>query len=379
MAENTLQAPVDISDPDAVENKVFVASQYTLMWWRFRKHKLALISAIIIFTIYMIALFAEFLAPYDANFYSSRHQYAPPQRIYLIDDEGRLNLHVRNLTSELNPESLRREYVQDPEDIVPLRFLVKSEPYKLFGLLNWDVKFIGPEDPEARVYLLGADRLGRDMLSRLIYGTRLSMSIGLVGVFISLILGIILGGISGYFGGTVDNLIQRLIEFVMSMPSIPLWLGLSAAMPPQWSIIQVYFVITIILSLRGWTGLARVVRGRFLSLREEEFVMAAKLDGSKRMRIILLHMLPSFYSHIIASLTLAIPTMILAETALSFLGLGLRPPAVSWGVLLQEAQNVRSVITAPWLLAPALAVITAVMAFNFLGDGMRDAADPYAR
>jgi len=229
------------------------------------------------------------------------------------------------------------------------------------------------------MYLLGADRLGRDVFTRLIYGTRISMTLGLVGVIISLSLGIVLGGISGYFGGWMDIVIQRVIEFIISIPSIPLWLGLSAALPRHWSPVQVYFAITLILSLRGWTGLARVVRGRFLSLREEEFVMAARLDGSSEMRLILLHMLPSFTSHIIAVVTLAIPGMILAETSLSFLGLGLRAPAVSWGVLLQEAQNVRSVLTAPWLLSPALLVVLAVLAFNFLGDGLRDAADPYSR
>jgi peptide/nickel transport system permease protein len=217
------------------------------------------------------------------------------------------------------------------------------------------------------------------MLSRIIYGTRVSMSIGLVGVTMSLIFGIILGGMSGYYGGTVDNVIQRIIEFIRSVPSIPLWLGLAAALPPDWSSIKRYFAITIILSVIGWTGLARVVRGRFLSLREEDFVMAAKLDGASERSIIYKYMLPSFYSHIIASITLAIPAMILAETALSFLGLGLRPPVVSWGVLLQEAQNVRAVATAPWLLLPAVGVIVAVLALNFFGDGLRDAADPYSR
>jgi peptide/nickel transport system permease protein len=228
------------------------------------------------------------------------------------------------------------------------------------------------------MYLLGADRLGRDVLSRMAHGTRISMSIGLVGVTISLILGIILGGISGYYGGGVDNFIQRVIEFIRSMPTIPLWLGLAAAVPTTWGPLQVYFAITIILSFIGWTGLARVVRGRFLTLREEDFVMAARLDGASQRKIMFRHMLPAFYSHIIASVTLSIPGTILAETSLSFLGLGLRPPVVSWGVLLQEAQNVRSVATAPWLLTPALAVVITVLALNFLGDGLRDAADPYA-
>jgi peptide/nickel transport system permease protein len=229
------------------------------------------------------------------------------------------------------------------------------------------------------MYLLGADRLGRDLLSRLITGTRISMSIGLIGVALSLVLGILLGGLSGYYGGAVDNLIQRLIEFLRSIPSIPLWMGLAALLPLHWPPLRIYFAITIILSLIGWTSLARVVRGRFLSLREEDFIMAARLDGQSEMGIILFQMLPAFTSHIIASITLAIPGMILAETALSFLGLGLREPVVSWGVLLQDAQDIRSIATAPWLLIPAVAVVLAVLTLNFLGDGLRDAADPYAR
>lgn len=383
MVENTIDAAVvNPTEEEIEEHEVFVASQAKLMWWRFRQHKLALVSAVVILLIYMVALFAEFLAPYAPDDFSVPHTYAPPQSLHLFDtSEGYLQFkpHVFGYKSELNPESLKREFTIDESQVVSVRFFAPSEPYKLLGIVPLEVKFIGPSEQGQRIYLLGADRQGRDVLSRMIYGTRLSMSIGLVGVTLSLFLGILLGGISGYFGGVIDNIIQRLIEFIMSLPSIPLWLGLSAALPPEWSIIQIYFVITIILSLRGWTSLARVVRGRFLSLSQEEFVLAAKLDGSPQMRIIWLHMLPSFASHIIASITLAIPGMILAETALSFLGLGLRPPAISWGVLLQEAQNVRSVIMAPWLLAPALAVIASVMAFNFLGDGLRDAADPYAR
>ncbi|MCB0141068.1 MAG: ABC transporter permease, partial [Caldilineaceae bacterium] len=240
-----------------------------------------------------------------------------------------------------------------------------------------NIHLIGPEDPDAPMYLLGADRLGRDLLSRLIYGTRISMTIGLVGVALSFVLGILLGGISGFYGGAIDNLIQRVIEFIRSIPSVPLWMALAAAVPSDWSPLRIYFMITIILSLIGWTGLARVVRGRFLAMRTEDFVMAARLDGSNELRTIWKHMVPSFFSHIIASLTLAVPGMIIAETALSFLGLGLRPPVVSWGVLLQEAQNIRSVATAPWLLIPGLAVVVTVLALNFLGDGLRDAADPY--
>ena len=272
----------------------------------------------------------------------------------------------------------RRTFTVDLTQKTPVGFFVKGDEYKLFGLIPWDVHFIGPLDPEQKMYLMGADRLGRDMLSRMIYGTRISMSIGLVGVVISLILGVLLGGLSGFYGGFVDNAIQRIIEFLRSIPTIPLWMGLAAALPINWPPERVYFGITVIISLIGWTGLARVVRGRFLAMREEEFVMAAELDGANSIRIIMRYMVPSFLSHIIASTTLAIPAMILAETSLSFLGLGLRSPVISWGVLLKDAQSVRSVLQAPWQLWPAAAVVIAVLALNFLGDGLRDAADPYS-
>lgn len=367
---------------DDTKAKVFVASQSKLIWWRFRKHKLALFSGGVLILVYLAVLFAEFLAPFPQERRSVQYSYAPPQslRFFTSSPAGvQFSPHVLGYNSELHPESLRRIFTIDHEKVVPVRFFVEGEPYKLLGFIPAKLRLLGPVNKDDPMYLFGADRLGRDVLSRMIFGTRISMTIGLMGVTISLVLGILLGGISGFFGGAIDLSIQRVIEFIISIPSIPLWLGLSAALPPSWSPIQIYFAITIILSLRGWTGLARVVRGRFLSLREEEFVMAARLDGSSEMRLILLHMLPSFMSHIIATVTLAIPEMILAETSLSFLGLGLRAPAVSWGVLLQEAQNVRSVVQAPWLLTPALGVILAVLAFNFLGDGLRDAADPYAR
>jgi len=365
-----------------MEAQVFVASQWQLMWWRFRKHKLAMASAIITILVYAVAIFAEFLAPFPTGQYAATYTYAPPQRLHLFErtDNGlRFRAHVNGYKVEIDQEALRRTFVVDEESKIDVRFFARGQPYKLAGLIEGDVHLVGPVDKDQPMYLLGADRLGRDLLSRIIYGTRISMSIGLVGVTVSLILGIILGGVSGYYGGTVDNIIQRIIEFLRSIPSIPLWLGLAAALPPDWSPIKIYFSITVILSTIGWTSLARVVRGRFLSLREEDFVMAAKLDGASEMSIILKYMLPSFLSHIIASITLAIPRMILAETSLSFLGLGLRPPVVSWGVLLQEAQNVRAVATAPWLLLAAVPVVVSVLVLNFLGDGLRDAADPYAR
>ncbi len=366
--------------PAADETNVYVASQWQLMWWKFRKHKLAMAGGVVALALYAIALFAEFLAPTDPGLVSARYTYAPPQRIHFIDrtDSGiSLRPYVYDYRVAIDPQALRRTFVIDETKKIPVRFFAQGTPYKLFGLIPGDRHLIGPVESGRPMYLLGSDRVGQDVLSRLIYGTRISMSIGLIGVFISLILGITLGGISGYYGGRIDNAIQRGIEFLISIPRIPLFLGLAAALPQNWSPLRVYFFTILILSIIGWTGLARVVRGRFLSLREEDFVMAARLDGSSEIRVILRHMVPSFASHIIASLTLAIPGTILAETALSFLGLGLRSPINSWGVLLQEAQNIRAVATAPWLLLPGLAVVAAVLSMNFLGDGLRDAADPY--
>ncbi len=357
------------------------AGQWTLMWWRFRKHKVALVSGAIVLLIYLVALFAEFLAPALPDAHARDYLYAPPQKLGLrVETEAgsRWQLHVNGYTVFMNREALRREFTLNPDHIIPVRFFAKGAPYKLWGIFEMERRLIGPVDPSEPFYVFGADRLGRDILSRVIYGTRVSMSIGLVGVFLSLVLGVLLGGISGYFGGPVDEIIQRIIEFLRSIPTIPLWMGLAAAIPRTWSPLQVYFAITVILSLVGWTGLARVVRGRFFSLKTEDFIISARLNGSSQLRIIIKHMVPSFMSHIIASVTLSIPAMIISETSLSFLGIGLRPPVVSWGVLLQEAQNIRSVSAAPWLLmVPAFCVIIAVLTMNFLGDGLRDAADPY--
>lgn len=365
---------------ESAGDRVEVASQWQLMWWKFRKHKPAMVGGIVTILIYLIALFAEFLAPFDTERFSAQHTYAPPTPLHLFEttDAGTtFNPYVNGYTVEIDPVALRRTFVVDESVKHYVNLLVQGESYKLLGFYETDIHLIGPEDPDAPMYLLGADRLGRDLLSRLIYGTRISMTIGLVGVALSFVFGILLGGISGFYGGAIDNLIQRVIEFIRSIPSVPLWMALAAAVPSNWSPLRIYFMITIILSFIGWTGLARVVRGRFLAMRTEDFVLAARLDGSSEIRTIWKHMVPSFISHIIASLTLAIPGMIIAETALSFLGLGLRPPVVSWGVLLQEAQNIRSVATAPWLLIPGLAVVVTILALNFLGDGLRDAADPY--
>lgn len=375
----TITDPVS-DDDETIDSRLAgmeCAGGWRIAWWKFRRHKLAMASGIVVLMIYLVVLFAEFLAPQGAGEYSARYTYAPPQALHLWDENG-FGLHVKDYSVKVNPESLAREFVIDPESRIPVGFFVRGAPYRLWGLIPLDRHLIGPLEQDQPMYLWGADRLGRDMLSRVIFGTRISMTVGLVGVALSLLFGVLLGGISGYYGGRIDTIIQRVIEFLLAIPTIPLWMGLAAAIPPTMPPVQVYFLITIILSLVGWTGLARVVRGRFLALRNEEFVTAARLDGASEVGLILRHMLPSMASHIIAAVTLAIPVMILSETALSFLGIGLRPPVVSWGVLLQEAQNIRTVATAPWLLLPGAAVIISVLALNFLGDGLRDVTDPYS-
>jgi peptide/nickel transport system permease protein len=369
------------------ELKLEVATQWQLMWWKFRKHKLAMFSAGILFLYYFVSIFAEFFAPWERTQYIAEYVYAPPQPIHFFDN-GKFAPHVKGLTFVRDPRSFKKTWTIDQESKIEIGLFVKGSEYKVG--LHWlpipyvnklyfktDRHLIGAKDPTQPMYLMGADKSGRDIFSRLIYSTRISLSVGLVGVVLSLFLGITLGGLSGLFGGWIDTIIQRLIEVVMSVPDLPFMLAIAAAVPLDWPVERVYFIITIIIALRSWTGLARVVRGKFLSLREDDFILASRLDGASQGRLIFRHMLPSFYSHIIASVTLALPHMILAETALSFLGLGLRPPAVSWGVMLQDTQRVAVIALYPWLLWPAAAVIIVVLAFNFLGDGLRDAADPY--
>ena len=375
-------APGD--DIDREEIRVQVANQWQLMWWRFRKHQVAMAATVVTLLIYLVVIFAEFLAPVPRNYYAADYTFAPPQRLRFMheDETGQRSFlpHVLGYIVEIEPQALRRVFTPNAEDVIPLGLFVKGiEPYRILGVIPADRHLVGPKDPTQPFYLLGADRLGQDLFSRLIYGTRISMTIGLLGVTISLVLGILLGGISGYFGGPADNIIQRSIEFIRSIPSIPLWMGLTAALPDDWDPIQRYFAITVILSIVAWTGLARVVRGKFLSLREEDFITSARLDGVSEMGLIFRYMLPSFTSHIIASVTLSIPNMIIAETSLSFLGLGLRPPVVSWGVLLRDAQKVQTLANAPWLLIAAVPVIVAVLSLNYVGDGLRDAMDPYGR
>lgn len=382
MSDQTVDTGTGVPKSDtklSAQDRVAIASQWQLTWWAFRKHKLAMIGLWVIGILYVISLFAEFVAPDEPSKQNRRAVYHPPQMIHFIDrsDGFAIRPHVTKMKRERDPDTLAISYTPTDEKIY-LKLFGRGEEYKFWGLWKTDIKLFATEKKRDKFFLFGADRLGRDMFSRVVYGTRISMSIGLVGVAISMVLGITLGGLSGYYGGRIDAMIQRLIEFVLSLPTIPIWLALAASLPPSWPIYQQYFVITLIVSLVGWTELGRVVRGRFLAMKNDDFVIAARLDGASEGRIIFRHMLPSLTSHIIASLTLAIPLMILAETGLSFLGLGLQPPAISWGVLLKEAQNIRSISQAPWLFIPGGFVVVAVLAFNFLGDGMRDAADPYS-
>ncbi len=361
------------------EERISIASNWTLVWWRFRKNKLAVISTLVLLFLVIVVLFPGFFATVDPEQTEARLAFIPVQRINWLDN-GKLKPWVPGVVGKRDPVTLGMVWTTDVSQKIYIKFFAHGFPYKLFGFINADLHLVGAVDPKQanQVYLLGTDRLGRDQWSRLAYATRISMTIGMVSVILSVILGLVLGGISGYFGGLADLVIQRLIELLQSLPTIPIWLALTAALPRTWSPEKVFFAITIILALRGWTTLARDVRGRFLSLREEDFVLAAELSGASRARIILKHMIPTFTSHIIATSTLAIPVMIVTETSLSFLGLGMRPPAISWGVMLQEAQNIQTLALAPWLLVPGLVVIVAVLVFNLVGDGLRDAADPYS-
>jgi len=360
----------------SAEEKFYIASQWQLMWRKFKKHKLAILGGIILLIFYISALFCNFLSPYDIH-KKTPYLNCPPQRMHFFDENGfSLRPFVYGIKREIDLKTWRRIYLEDKTKKYTIHFLVRGDKYKFWDLFETNIRFFGVQEG-GTIFLFGTDDMGRDLFSRNLHAARISLSIGLVGVGLSFLLGILLGGLSGYYGGTMDMVIQGVIEFLICIPTIPLWMALSAAVPHEWSSIKTYFAITIILSIVGWCGLARIIRGKFLQLREEDFVMAAKIAGATDGRIVIKHLVPSFLSYLIVHLTLAIPNMILGETALSFLGLGIRAPAVSWGTLLQNAQNARIIALHPWLLIPGLFVIITVLAFNFLGDGLRDAADPY--
>ena len=369
-------------DPNATEKltpeqeRYYMATQWQLMWWKLKRHRLAMISGAVLALMYFSVIISEFLAPYALTTRNTDFIYAPPQTINFFHDGEFQGPFVYGIKYQLNMTNLKREYQEDKQSIQKIRFFCKSDPYKFWGHVAASTHLFCPS-ATGTLFLLGTDRLGRDVLSRIIYGTRISLTVGLLGIIFSFIIGITIGGLAGYFGGWVDNLSQRAIEIIRSFPELPLWMALSASLPVTWSPILIYFGITIILGMLDWTGLARAVRSKLLSLREEDFALAAQLMGAKPQRIITRHLLPSFTSHLIASATLSIPSMILGETALSFLGLGLRPPITSWGVLLTEAQNMNAVELYPWIMTPVIPVIIVVLAFNFFGDGLRDAADPY--
>ncbi|MDR6757165.1 peptide/nickel transport system permease protein [Mycoplana sp. BE70] len=368
--------PYSVEAMTAGQAKVFQASQTRLMWWKFKKHRLALASGIFLLALYLMIVIAEFLAPYNLHTRNMDFIHAPPQRVRLFHEGQLVGPFVYGREMKLDMDTLRRVYSDNRNDVQPLRFFCSGDPYRFWGLFDASLHLVCPAK-DGEMFLLGTDRLGRDVLSRIIYGARISLTIGLIGIAISFTLGIVIGGLAGYHGGYLDLFVQRIIEVLQSIPSIPLWMALAAIMPVSWSPILVYLGITVILGLLDWTGLARAVRSKLLALREEDYVLAAQLMGAKSSRIIGRHLVPGFMSHLIASATITIPSMILGETALSFLGLGLRPPITSWGILLTEARSVSVIAFYPWLLFPMIPVILVILAFNFLGDGLRDAADPY--
>ena len=360
------------------QDKNIYLSQRRLIWISFRKHKLALLGLLVLCVLYLAALFAPFIAPYSKAERFKDYQIVPPTKIHFVTKEGNISRpFIYLIEIRLNKETYKYEHIEIETQPLKIEFFVEAQPYKLFSIIPMKRKLFGIQD--APIFILGSDRLGRDLFSRILYASQISLSIGFVGVALSFVIGCFLGAISGFLGGVADEIIQRAIDLIISIPQIPLWMALSAAVPQEWTVVQTYFAITVILSAVGWTTLARVVRGKLISLREEDFAFAAKIAGASEMRIILRHLLPNFLSYLVVSVTLAVPGMILAETALSFLGLGMQAPAVSWGTLLQDAQYLSILAISPWHLWPIAFVIVTILMFNFVGDGLRDAADPYSR
>jgi peptide/nickel transport system permease protein len=376
ISDEAFDPEATVAPGSAPSERYLRASQGRIIWWRFLRHRLAFYALIFLALSYSSILITEILAPYDLHSRHTDRIFAPPQRLHLFHEGSFVGPFVYPFDYALNMETLKREYTPNRSQPQPIRFFCLGEPYKFWNLFEADFHIVCPP-AGGTMFLLGTDRLGRDMLSRLLYGGRISLTIGLVGVTLSYLIGIVVGGIAGYFGGLFDSAVQRVTEVLRSIPELPLWMALSAALPVTWDPRIIYFGITIILALLGWPSIARAVRSKLFALREEDYVAAAEMMGASPARVIGRHLLPNFTSHLIASASLAIPSMILAETALSFLGLGLRPPITSWGVLLNEAQNIEAVALYPWLLLPMLPVMATVLAFSFLGDGLRDAIDPH--
>jgi len=368
--------PMATEGMTAAQSRIHLASQKQLMWWKFKQHRLALASGIFLLALYSMIIVVEVIAPYGLHTKNVDFIHSPPQRVHFFHNGKFVGPFVYGRSMSLDLDTLHRLYSDKPDEVQPIRFFCRGDSYKFWGLVKSDLHLVCPA-VGGQMFLLGTDRLGRDVLSRILYGARISLTIGLIGIAISFCLGIVIGGLAGYWGGVFDLIVQRVIEVLQSLPSLPLWMALAAIMPVTWSPIVIYFGITVILGIIDWTGLARAVRSKLLALREEDYVQAAQLMGASTPRIIGRHLVPGFMSHLIASATISIPGMILGETALSFLGLGLRPPITSWGILLTEAKSVSVIAFYPWLLFPIIPVVLVILAFNFLGDGLRDAADPY--